>query len=131
MKAAEKQGAKAAVASRKAAKDAVERSKPLVAPVVEAARPKAAAVVEAAKPRATAMVDAARPKAVSMVEAAKPVVAKGAERVLEAAQTSSNGSGRKKAEEVTGLRELRKALDDAVAEGKKVPYDKPVVTRLI
>jgi hypothetical protein len=98
----------------------VERSKPLVTPVVDAAKPKAAAVV-----------DAARPKAVSMVEAAKPVVAKGAERVLEAAQASSNGSGRKKAEEVTGLRELRKALDDAVAEGKKVPYDKPVVTRLI
>ena len=73
--------------------------------------------------------EAARPKAVSMVEAAKPVVAKGAERVLERAQTSSNG--RKKADDYTGIRELRKALDDAVASGKQVPYDKPLVTRLI
>jgi hypothetical protein len=66
-----------------------------------------------------------------VVEAAKPVVARGAERVLEAAQTSSNGHGRKKAEDVTNLRDLRKALEDAVASGKKVPYDKPVLTRLI
>ena len=77
------------------------------------------------------VVEAARPKAVSVVEAAKPVVAKGAERVLERAQGSPNGHGRKKAEDVTGIRELRKALDDAVASGKEVPYDKPLVTRLI
>ena len=65
----------------------------------------------------TPAVEAAKPKATSVVEAAKPAVAKGAERVLEAAQTSSNG--RKKAKDPTGVRELRKALDDAVATGKK------------
>ncbi|MCA1843661.1 MAG: hypothetical protein LC792_10845, partial [Actinobacteria bacterium] len=114
-----------------AAKEAVKRSKPMVEPVVAAARPKAAAVVEAAKPKAAAVIDAARPKAMAVVEAAKPMVAKSAERVLEAAQTSSNGHGRKKADDVTNLRDLRKALDDAVASGTKVPYDKPVITRLI
>jgi hypothetical protein len=57
------------------------------------------------------------------------MVAKGAERVLERAQTSSNG--RKKSEDFTGIRELRKALDEAIADGKPVPHDKPLVTRLI
>jgi hypothetical protein len=59
------------------------------------------------------------------------MVAKGAERVLEAAQASPNGHGRKKAEDFTGVRELRKALDEAIASGKPVPHDKPLVTRLI
>jgi F0F1-type ATP synthase membrane subunit b/b' len=107
----------------------VEAAKPKVTPVIEAAKPKAAAVVEAAKPKAAAVVEAAKPKAIAVVEAAKPKVAKGAERILEAAQTSPNG--RKKAAEFTGIRELRKALDDAIADGKQVPHDKPLVTRLI
>jgi hypothetical protein len=126
---AETQATKAAAVSRQAAREAVKRSKPLVAPVVEAAKPRVMPVIEAAKPRAAAVVDAARPKATAVVEAAKPVVARGAERVLEAAQTSSNG--RKKSEDITDLRDLRRALGDAVASGKKVPYDKPLVTRLI
>jgi hypothetical protein len=100
----------------KAAKEAVERSKPLV----DAARPKVEPVVEAARPKVTAA-----------IEAAKPVVAKGAERVLEVAQTSPNGHRRKKNEDFAGVRELRKALDDAIATGKEVPHDKPLVTRLI
>ncbi|MCA1844044.1 MAG: hypothetical protein LC792_12845, partial [Actinobacteria bacterium] len=109
---------------------AVERSKPLVAPVVEAAKPKAAAVVEAAKPKAAAVVEAAKPRVETVVEAAKPKVAKGAERILEMAQTSPNG--RKKAEDFSGVRELRKALDEAIASGKQqVPHDKALVTRLI
>ncbi|MGH9010153.1 MAG: hypothetical protein ACRDYF_09950, partial [Acidimicrobiia bacterium] len=98
-------------------------------PVVEAAKPKVAPVLDAAKPKAAAVVEAAKPKATSVVEAAKPVVAKGAERILEHTQASPNG--RKKAEDFTGVRELRKALDDAIATGKKVPHDKPLVTRLI
>jgi hypothetical protein len=85
---------------------------------VEKAKP----VVEKAKP----FVEKAKP----MVEAAKPVVAKGAERVLEAAQTGSNGKT-KKANDPTSLRDLRKALDGAIASGKPIPYDKPLVTRLI
>ncbi|MDQ1502839.1 MAG: hypothetical protein QOD57_566, partial [Actinomycetota bacterium] len=97
-------GKKAAEQSRRAAKEAVERSKPLVVPVVERAKP--------------------------MVERAKPTVAKGAERVLEAAQSSSNGKT-KKANEPSNVKELRRLLDEAVASGKKIPYDKPLVTRLI
>src|SRR5439155_10113185 len=95
---------KAVERSRKAAKEAVERSKPYVAPVVEKAKP--------------------------VVEAAKPTVARTAERVLEAAQTGSNGST-KKAGEATNVRELRRLLDQAVVSGKQIPYDKALVTRLI
>jgi hypothetical protein len=69
-------------------------------------------------------------KAKPMLERAKPTVAKGAERVLEAAQTSSNGKT-KKANDPTKVQELRRLLDEAVVSGKKIPYDKPVVTRLI
>jgi len=100
-----------------------------VTPVVEAAKPKVAPVIGAAKPKVTSAVEAAKPKVTSVVEAAKPKVAKGAERILEVAQTSSNG--RKKAEDWSGVRELRKALDDAIADGKRVPHDKPLVTRLV
>ncbi|HEU5448211.1 MAG TPA: hypothetical protein VFW57_04290 [Acidimicrobiia bacterium] len=77
------------------------------------------------------MIEAAKPKATAVVEAAKPKVAKGAERILEAAQASSNGHGRKKAEDFTSVRELRQALDEAISTGKQVPHDKPLVTRLI
>ena len=52
------------------------------------------------------------------------------ERVLEAAQTSANGKT-KKANDPTNVRELRRLLDEAVASGKQIPYDKPLVTRLI
>ena len=37
----------------------------------------------------------------------------------------------KKANDVTNVRDLRRLLDDAVSTGKQIPYDKPLVTRLI
>jgi hypothetical protein len=84
---------------------------------------KAMPVVEKA---AKASAERARPA----VEWAKPMVAKSAERVLEAAQTSPNGKHRK-ANDPTNVKELRRLLDEAVATGKPIPYDKPLVTRLI
>ena len=86
-----------------------------MAPVVAKAKPVVERAEKAAKPA---------------IERAKPEVAKRAERVLEAAQTSSNGKS-KKANDPTNVKELRRLLDDAVATGKGIPYDKPLVTRLI
>jgi hypothetical protein len=106
-----------------AAKKAAEKQARVARAQAEAAARKAA---EQSRKAAKEAVERSKP----MFEAAKPAVAKGAEWVLEAAQTGSNGKT-KKANDPTSLRDLRKALDGAIASGKPVPYDKALVTRLI
>jgi hypothetical protein len=86
--------------------------------------------VEKAKPVVEKAARAGAEKARPALERAKPMVAKGAERVLEAAQSSPNGK-HNKADDPSNVKELRRLLDDAVATGKPIPYDKPLVTRLI
>ena len=53
------------------------------------------------------------------------------ELVLEAARDGGSADGHKQSTGPASVESLRRALDDAVAAGRPIPYDKPLVTRLV
>ncbi|MGH8994308.1 MAG: hypothetical protein ACRDZ7_22590, partial [Acidimicrobiia bacterium] len=86
------------------------------------ARAAAKQAAERSRAAAKKAVEKSRPYVEPALERAKPAIARGAEKVREAA-----GNGHVPA----SVAELRIALDDAVASGRKISHDKPLVTRLI
>jgi hypothetical protein len=126
VKAAEQATVEAKKQSRKLAQRAERRA--------AEAKKRSHKLAQEAERRAAEAKKRSHKQAIKMVERSKPAVAQVAERILEATSPDGhNGKGRSSADSkaATSVLELRNALDEAVASGQKIPYDKPLVTRLV